>query len=321
MAQLTVARYKRAVIAAKIEATYDTDPTLAGADVLALRDVAVATPREMFADERQSGLIWPLPGIPGIGETIVSGQALLAGAGAAYSASVKPSVDAVLRAMGFAAAGSFVASSEKWTYTPLNAATMGESVTAALYAENAPQAKLTGGMATGRISGRTGNPDALALSLRGRYVTRADVTAVTANPSTVQPPVSKAAVFTWAGITTLRLWEFTVDFGTTIGRALSASGADGVAGFFLSPGGMTATFVIEQVPVATYDLPARLADAALVAASWQTGTAQYNRIKYTAPKVQVTGLEQTIREGLLCWQVTARLTPSVGADELTILFD
>jgi len=152
-------------------------------------------------------------------------------------------------------------------------------------------------------------------------VTRADVTAITATPSTVQPPVGKAAVFTWAGITTLRLWEFTVDFGTTIARALSASGADGVAGFYLDRAGLSATFVIEQVPIATYDLPARLADGSLVTVSWQTGTVQYNRIKYSAPKMQVMGLEQTVRDGLLCWQVTVRLIPSAGQDDLSIVFD
>ena len=57
----------------------------------------------------------------------------LRGAGAAYSASVKPKCDALLRMGGFAAAGSFTGGLEKWTYTFRSDAGTFESFSCYLY--------------------------------------------------------------------------------------------------------------------------------------------------------------------------------------------
>ncbi|MBI4637679.1 MAG: hypothetical protein HY727_15180 [Candidatus Rokubacteria bacterium] len=320
MAQPTVSRWKRGQVAAKIETTYGTDAVLAAADLIEVRNIVFRVTQEQFRDERISGAITDLPDIPGARSAVLSFEALLRGAAVAYSASVKPEVDALLRACGLAATGSFGVGTEKWDYKPQSAATIGESVTAALFVENAPQGKLLGAFGTARFMNRVGQPAVLAVTLTGLYVAPADIALLTGTISTVQPPVFKSGAVTVAAYTP-RVASFDVDLGNDVQLIQSANDAQGVAGVLIAWRRLLATLDPEAVTVATFDWHNKRDLGTLLATTWQVGTTQYNRIKYNAPKLQVLDITDIQRNGLRAYQIAAKLNANTGGDELTITAD
>lgn len=319
MAQPTVSRWRRAAVAVKIESTYGSDPTLASGDVVQCRNVVFRVSQAQQRDDRYSGLIWPLPDIPGARSATLSFEMLLRGAAVAYSASVKPEADAVLRACGMAAAGSFGAGTEKWDYTPQSAATMGESVTAALYAENAPHGKLLGCFGSFRLSLRAGEPAVLAVVLSGMYVEPADVSLITGTPAAIVPPVFKSAAVTYDSVThAVSVVDF--DLGNEIQLIPSANDAQAVAGFLIADRRPVASMDPHAVTVATYNFHNKRDIANQAALSLTVGGTQYNRVLPSAPKAQIVDVGETQRNGLKAYQLGLKLNPSVGGDEIKLSF-
>jgi hypothetical protein len=320
MAQLTVARVRRGSVGAKIETTYGTDATLAAADLVEARNIVFRAVQEALRDERQGGFVAQLPDIPGARSATLGLETLQRGANVAYSATVKPPDDALLRMCGLAAVGSFVATLEKWTYTPQAGATMGEAGTAALFAENAPNGKLLGALGTFRMAFRAGEPLVHAYALAGIYSAPADVALLTVAPSTIQPPIFKSGVVTIGG-TTHRVQAIDLDLGNDVQLLRSANAADAVAGVLIANRRVTLTFDPDQVTAATFDWHNKRDLATQMAASWQVGTAQYNRIKFSASRLQVIDVAEGTRGGVRTFQVTATLNATAGGDELSIVYD
>lgn len=324
MAQPTVSRFKRASLAVKIETTYGIDATVAAADIIWIQNVLFKVQQEQFRDERMAGLIAELPDIPGARWAQITGEAVMRGAGAVYSASVKPELDALLRAAGLAATGSFVASSEKWTYVPQSGAIIGESVTAALFGENAPQGKLLGAFATLRFQHRAGQPLVVPFTLSGMYVAPADVALITATPGTVIPPVFKSGAVTVDAVVH-RISSLDVELGNVVNPIPSSNDAQAVAGFLIADRRIGVTLDPEQVAVATYDwhakrdAPPNSGQGAV--ASWGVGTVQYNRIKLSAPRLQVVDIAEGNRGGLRIFNISAKLNAQAGGDEISIVTD
>lgn len=320
MAQPTLSRWNRGAVAAKIETTYGVDVSPVAADVVFARNIAFRVTQQTVPDARIGGLIAQLPNIPGARSATLSFEVFLKGAGVAYSASVKPEVDALLRALGFAAAGSFVLNLEKWTYTPQSGATLGESVTAKLIVENAPSGTLLGSFGTGRILHRAGEPAVLAVTLTGKYAAPADVTMITGTLPTVQPPVFKSAAVTIDAVTH-KVSAIELDLGSELQVLQDANDAQATGDVLLVGRRVTATMDPQAVATATYDFHAKRDAGTLVAASWQVGTTQYNRVKLSGPKMQIVDLAEQQRMGVRTYQLTTLFSPSVGSDELSIVFD
>lgn len=324
MAQPTVARWRRGSVAAKIETTYGTDPTLAAADIIWARNIAFKVNQEQVRDERIAGLLLDLPDIPGARSATLSFETILRGAAAAYSATVKPEVDALLRGLGLAAAGSFGVGTEKWDYTPQGGATIGESVTAALFAENSVQGKLLGAFGTGRLSARAGGELILAVTLTGLYVAPAAVTLITGTVPAVQPPIFKSGAVT-VGAVLHKISTFDLDVGNDVQVVPSANDAQAVGSVIIAGRRFGLTMDPEAVVPGTYDWHAKR-DAPSnngqgEAAAWQVGTVQYNRAKFSAPRTQVLDISETQRNGIRAFAVAAKLNATSGSDELTITFD
>ncbi len=319
MAQPTVSRWSRGALAIKTETTYGTDATPGSADIVFARNIAFRVVQAQFRDDRIAGASAQLPDIPGARAASVSFECLLHGAGAAYAANVKPEVDAILRALGYAAAGSFTGGSEKWTYTPQAGATMGESVSVQFVVENAPSGKLLGCFGTGRISARAGEPGVLAVTLQGLYQTPADVSMITAAPSSVQQPQFRAAAVTLDG-QTCKVGMMELDLGNDVQLKASANDAQAYDGCVLNRGRIQATFDPEAVAGSTYNFHSKRDTGALVTAAWQLGTLQYNRVLFSAPKLQYLDVSETQRQGLRAYQLACLLVASSGGDELSIVF-
>lgn len=320
MAQPTLSRWLRGAVAVKVETTYGTDVGPVAADVIFARNIAFRVTQQTVPDMRIGGLVAQLPNIPGARSATLSFECFLKGAGAAYSATVKPEVDALLRALGFSAVGSFVLSSEKYTYTPQAGATLGESVTAKLIVENAPSGTLLGAFGTGRILHRAGEPAVLAVTLTGKYVLPADVAMITGTLPSLQPPVFKSAVVTIDSILH-KVSAIEVDLGSEIMVLQDANDAQATGDVVITGRRITATMDPQAVAASTYDFNAKRDAGTLIAASWQVGTVQYNRVKLSGPKMQIVDLASQQRTGVRAHQLTTLFTPSVGSDELSIVFD
>lgn len=320
MAQPTVSRLRRASMPVKIETTYAANPTLAAADIVLVENAVFTALQEQARDERLSGLVAQLPDIPGGRTASIRGDAKLRGAGVAYSASVKPEVDALLRSMGFAAAGAFGVGTEKWDYTPQSGATLGESVTAGLYHENAPTGVILGAYGRGRIAMRAGAPAVISAELTGLYVEPTTETLLTATLPTVMAPVFRSGVVTFDAVTTFRVSSVDLDIGNDLQYLPSANDAQAYAGVIIADRRLVLTLDPEAVAVATYNFANKRDTQARVAVSWQIGTVQYNRILFSAPKVQILSIAETRRNGLLAYQLTCLLNADVGGDELKISF-
>jgi len=196
-----------------------------------------------------------------------------------------------------------------------------QSVAAAMYVENATQGKILGAFGTGRISCRAGAPAVFSVGLSGLYGVPTDVALITATLPTVIPPVFKSGVVTFDGVTTLRVSAIEVDLGNSLVYLPSASDAQAFGAVMIADRRITMTLDPEAVTAAVYNFHSKRDDATRVAVSWQVGTVQYNRIKFSAPKVQILEINQVQRNGLLAYQLACLLSASVGADELTISFD
>jgi len=292
--------------------------------VILARNVVYRVNQAQFADERLTGLMARLPDIPGVRTAEISGEAFIRGAGAAYSASVKPELDAILRACGLAATGTFTVGAEKWEYKPQSGATIGESVTAALFTEvgtgAGPQGKIIGAFGTARLQGRAGEPAVLAFRLLGLYVAPGDVALVTGSVPTVQPPVFKSGAVTFGGVSH-RAASLELDFGNDLQQLDSANDAQAVAAVLIAGRRPTITTDPELVATATYNAHGKRDAGTLDAASYQFGTAQYNRLKASAPKFQITDITDGQRNGVRIWNLAALLSASAGGDEYTLLYD
>ncbi len=127
-------------VAAKIESTYRTDPTPTAAnDIIRLAEPFLQSFEiEHLAPNRRENVISGglAPVAPGVPHGRVARGRLVAevrGAGAAYSASVRPEVDVCLRAGGYAATIDTTPSAEKATYA--RADTGHESMTLYIWGE------------------------------------------------------------------------------------------------------------------------------------------------------------------------------------------
>lgn len=319
MAQPVVARVSRVSVAAKIEATYGTPEAFAAADIILARNPAWRAIIEQHRDERQAGLPEQYPDIVGSRQFELTFEALARGAGAVYSAGVKPELDPIYRACGLSSTGSFGAGAEKYTYEPQVGATMGESITAAVFSENAPQGKLAGAFGTARLVFRAGAPLAVAPRLMGLYTEPTDVALITASLSIVIPPIFASGAVTIDGVAR-DVSAMELDLGSDVQSIASGNSASAIEGFHIANRRITLTLDPRQVTVATYNWFNKLTAGTRVVATWQVGTVQYNRIKFTANQLQFTEISEVIRNGVKAFQVTAFLA-SGASPSLSVVYD
>jgi hypothetical protein len=320
MAQPTVSRWARGALAVKTEATYGIDAAPGAADIVYARNITFAVSQGQFRNDSVGGLMAQLPSIPGARFAMLSAEILLRGAAAVYSASVKPPVDPLLRASGLLATGAFGVGTEKWTYTPQSGDIMGEAASIQFVVENAPTGKFLGCFGTGRITKRAGEPGVMAIGLQGLYLEPALVTMISAAPSSIQVPQFKSAAVLLDAVS-FAVSEAALDLGGDVQVVPVANDAQAIGKIILGQPHPMATFDPEAVAPATYNFHLKRDTGAVVAASWQLGTVQYNRVKFSAPKLQYLDIAEIQRNGLRAYRLACQLNASVGGDEYSIVFD
>jgi hypothetical protein len=209
----------------------------------------------------------------------------LRGAGAAYSASVVPEADALLRMSGCGKTLVTTGGSESILYTTLDSG----NETGTVYCYSAGKLfKLVGCVATLKFNAEAAKRGLWTFSVTGKMVSDPTEVALPALTfSSVLPPLfhtSTATIGAWssaAGSDPLVLKSVSVDFNNTVTERASAGAADGLAGYLVSDRRVRQEEVVEVPLLTSFDIfaAAKLTGASNPLSTWQLGTAQYNRMK------------------------------------------
>jgi hypothetical protein len=336
MAELTVPRQTRAVIAMKAEATAGTDVfggTYTAGDVLLVDPDSIRLTIDTGETPiRAPGQMGRLPSALSVTTARLDFAIPVRGRGSAYSASVKPEISVPLRACGLAETVDTTAGSEKVTYQPTNT---DETVTIYLVMEvpggAAPAYQMVGCLGTVSFTARAANLLRAEFSFVGVLEERADITYVAGNVNpTPRWPTLVSAQFQ-IGTTNYapRLSTVTLALNNTLQPVQAINATRGIAGVTRVNRDPLVTIDPEADREASSGWWAALRDGApLHDMTWQVGGSQYNRVKFgfgagATPEasVQVVAQGLGVRDGLVVFPTTLLCTlPSANAD-LKITFD
>lgn len=310
----------REVILAKIESVYNTDPTPTGvANAVLVEDpswsleglrmiarnpvsTSLASRKQLFAGTLRQ----------------VSFQMEMKGPGAAYSASVLPEMDPLLRACGFAATLVTTGGSETVTYKPASSGI--ESATIYYYQDGLLQI-LTG--CRGNVSFAMNVNDGRGMAsftMTGHSVSSTDVALATPTyDSTVPPPVINGSftVDSYGAV----IDGLTFDMSNTVATPPDLNAVDGYSQVYITKRDVNGSISPERVLVATEAFEANLrSGAAMALTTGVIGADQYNRYTVSMPAISYRNITPGDRDGVGIYTLPFGADISTGDDEVSILF-
>lgn len=326
MAQLTVPRARRMVLAMKAETTYGTDifaGTYVSADILPAFDIAPDARVEEIQNLSMFGDLGRLPSVMGLEQGQIAFSMYLRGSGVAYAAGVKPECDRALRGCTLIGTGAFGGGTEKWTYQPGTP----ESYTIYAVQENGRSLKLVGALGTVDFSMKAGGVLMARFTFQGKVAGVSDVTFVAGTISgTPQYPVMKSAAFQFGSANYApRIASVGFALGNGLSPAPAINDATGMAGYFVSDRNPRLTIDPEADTVANFDWYGLQKAGTLSDMTFQCGTAQYNRVLFSfnavgANQVQIVGTSWGTRDGLTSSPAQLLATINAGSDDLSLVF-
>lgn len=255
-------------------------------------------------------------------------------AGAAYTASVVPSIHRLLKASGFDAALTSTTSAEKWTYTPTAPGTGYTSLTVELYGRG-EKCHGIGVLSDWSMDFPNGAPPMHRFALRGYLnanISDVATPSVTYPLTTIQAPLASAVTLVIGSYTTNAvLYSGSFSLGREIQPRVALTGSGGHLGFVPRGRQPEMKLVVEASALVGTPFhtsagldPYQLRDAATgIAVSAQFGTTQYNRYKVALNQAQLVNVVPTVVNGLACNELSFRgyTSTPVAADDLTVTFD
>jgi hypothetical protein len=311
---------RRRVIAAKVESVEGTMEaiTVSEAGILALDPKFDAT---FGVNERSNMLntLSKLQPVMGSRSAKLTFKAELKGAGAAYSASVKPAIGMYLRACGMLETIDVTASNEKATYTPASSGV--PSLTIWLY-EDGVVKKMRGARGTFSITGEVGGIIMAEFTFTGVFDSVADLGMISPTFEATIPPVLQAATFSCDSYAAV-IKSISLDCANTVQLRESVSSADGYVSALITDRKPTGKFDPEFTTVAVYDWFTKWktgSAGALTLGPIAPSTGNYNKFTITAPKLVYTGLGEGSRAGIMTLDTAFALAMNTGDDEFQIQF-
>jgi len=327
MATLTVPRMRRMVVAMKVEGTYGTDVfagTYTAADIIPCFNISPAITLEEIENLALSGDIGRLPS--GIGRELagVTFEAFVRGAGAAYSASVKPEVDRALQACGLTSAFTGTSGSEIVTCGPTATPS---SYTIYIVQENGSTLKMAGCFGDVDFTMRAGGIITARFAFQGMLVGEADVSFVagTIAGTPAYPTVKSAAFQIDTDNYAPRIATIGFRMGNVLQAVPSVNAASGVAGFFIADRRPLLTIDPEAASIATHDWFSDHKAGTLMDASFLIGSVQYNKLQFKfnaslAAGLQIVQRSWGSRDGLTAFPTTLLATINAGSDDFSLVF-
>lgn len=325
MAQPTVARIERRTLAMKVEASYGVDVfagTVAAADIMEVFNINVTAGPQTVDVPGLGAQLGSLGAVAGVRTAQVTFEQWARGAGAAYSASVKPNADLPLRGCGLSATGSFVLNLEKWTYVPRSSAF--ESMTIYVMQENAPTMKLAGAFGDCQLIFQNGRPLIIRYTFTGVYIVEADTPALVTKVFAAAPqwPVMLSSLFqigteNFAAAHSQIQWNL----ANVLDVREAPTDASGISAVLIAARRPNGTIDPEQVTIASFPWITKWQDAVQMDMSFDSNGAQYARWKASAPKAQIRTRGWSTRGQKATYQIAFDLAFSVGDDEMSLVFD
>lgn len=304
----------RSVILAKVESTYNTDPTPAtSADEVLVENFSWSYANARMAERmplRESkGKLAPI-----YAGTLVqmSFECEIKGSGAAGTA---PEVGALLQACGLSET---IVASTSVTYEPASSAL--KSCTVYFYRDG-KLLIVTGcvGAVTGSLA--VGAVGKLSFTLTGHLVSETDVSLPTASyDSTVPVPMINLSSFL-IDSKTPGITRFEFDLGNEVATPEDMVASDGYGTIQVTGRRVTVGFDDEDVVVATYDWLTKWTGGSAVAIATGTiGSTAGNRYAISLPAVTYTELSAGDKSGIVTRDVRGQAAESSGDDEISIAF-
>lgn len=305
----------KAVILAKIETAYGTDPvpTAAANAILCSAPEIEVQGKRMERENVKPGYGANL-GV-NVGEGLkISFAVDLRGSGAAGTA--PPDIGPLLRACNFTET---VTPLVKVDYDPNSAADTGESVTIYFYRHSLLH-KVSGCRGTFSLELKAGEYGKINFDFTGLYLGPVDST-IPASPAFNQtlPPRFLSASFALDSYAAI-IESLKLDVGNEIARRPSANASTGILEYFVKGRSVKGECDPEAVTLATKDFWTMWSASSRVALTATVGSAAGNKAIITAPKVEVDTLKYGDREGILTFAMPLIFTPDAGNDEVKISF-
>lgn len=304
---------KRAVLLAKIESTYNTDPTPTG-----LADAVLA-----------SNVAWSLAGArmnerPAMRNTLGQLKQLFGGALLQMSFDVEvkgsgtagtaPEIGPLLRACGL---NETIVASTSVTYAPVSTAI--ESCTMYLY-EDGKLYKMTG--CRGNVSGNleTGQAGKLSFTLTGHYSGPTDVSVASPTYDSTVPVATLSGGFAADSYAAV-INALAFDLGNSVVTPPSFNAADGFGDIIISGRDVAGSIDPEDVLIATKDfMAAYKAGTVMSIATGVIGSTAGNRYQLTFGYSTYRDLAPGDRDGIRTYELAFGAAESSGDDELSLAF-
>ncbi len=310
---------RRRVLAAAIETTHGTAEAITAADggILVI-DPKIDTNIAMESRKVIVPSLSNISDIPGTQSAVLTFQAELKGAGAAYSATVKPAIGKYLRACGFGEVIDTTAGLETATYSPISDSI--PTLTMWLF-EDGVVKKMKGCAGTAKVSVEVGKPAYIDFTFTGIWDGVADAALITPTFEMTVPPVLLSAAFSLDAYSA-KISKLDIDVANAVALREDISTSTGFSFAEVTSRLPVGSFDPEMTNVATYNWFGKWLAGGTGALSASIGATQYNKYAITAPAVQYTKIAEGDRNGVFINDVTIKLNQSANAgnDEIQLVF-
>jgi len=312
---------RRRVIAAKVEGVEGTAEaiTVAEAGILAIDPKFDIDFKSYDRNNIKLNTLSNLVPLMGQRSVKISFKAEVKGAGAAYSAILKPALGTYLKGCGFAETIDVTAGAEKATYLP--ASTGIPSLTIWVY-EDGLIKKARGCRGTVKFTGKVGEPVFAEFSFDGVFDAVVDGAMIAPTFEATVPAVLMGTTLSLDAVTTMVAESFGIDIANSLQLRGSMSAPDGYLSALLTDRKPTFSLDPEMALVATYDFIGKWKAAASAALSiGPVGPAGvYNKFTLSAPKCVYTKVGSGDRAGIQTADIAGNLAMNTGDDEVKLEF-
>lgn len=310
---------RRRIVVAKVESVEGTGENLVVGDagILAI-DPKFDADFKMHERNSQLNSLSPLVPIPGARGAKISFRAEVKGAGAAYSATVKPALSPYLRACGLAETIVTTVGAETATYLPASSGV--PSLTIWVY-EDGVIKKARGCRGSVKFSGKLGEPVFAEFSFEGVYTEVIDGAMIAPTFEATVPPVVLGNTLTLDAYAPVAE-SLSIDLGNTLTLRSSMSATDGYYSALITDRKPTGQMDPEMVTVAAHDFFGKWKSGATAALTFgPIGPVDgYNKFTLSAPKVVYTSVGEGDRAGNLTADLGFMLCRNTGDDEFQLQF-
>lgn len=307
----TALRKKNQLLLAKIETTYDTDPTpTESANSILAVEPQIKELIEPARRQAQIGSLSRLPSVDGKKNVEITFKIELKGSGTAGTA---PRIGALLRACSFSET---IVSNTSVTYLPRS--TSQESCTIWFYIDGRLH-KATGCRGDVKFTFEAGTFPVAEFTFKGRYAASTLVALPSPTLESTLPSVCKSCNFQYNSKSTLVVKSTLIEMNNQVVERPSLNDANSIAGFEITGRDPMATIDPEMIIETSY---AFRTDAFTTQRqiSLVVGSTAGNILTVTAPKFNPYFPEYSDRDEIMVETIKGELAQNTGNDELSLAF-